>query len=177
MAVRFWHDQLFAKPARHGGNVAWHQDYSYWRRTVPMNHMTVHLALDEQTEQNGSLLFVPGSHRWRSDGQPLPIPDANFKDMDSIQALLTAEEKARWTSRPALLRKGQLSLHHPLLIHGSRPNASHAPRRAAVVNYFADGTRSASALPPLHGVPPVPVGERMRGKFFPIVLDPKGFLN
>lgn len=32
--VRFWHDQLFIKPARHGGNVAWHQDYSYWTRTV-----------------------------------------------------------------------------------------------------------------------------------------------
>lgn len=28
--VRFWHDQLFCKPAKHGGVVAWHQDYSYW---------------------------------------------------------------------------------------------------------------------------------------------------
>ena len=25
-AVRFWHDQIFSKPARHGGVVAWHQD-------------------------------------------------------------------------------------------------------------------------------------------------------
>lgn len=33
-AVRFWHDQLFVKPPRHGGNVAWHQDYSYWTRSV-----------------------------------------------------------------------------------------------------------------------------------------------
>jgi hypothetical protein len=24
--VRFWHDQLFCKPAHHGGVVAWHQD-------------------------------------------------------------------------------------------------------------------------------------------------------
>ena len=30
-AVRFWHDQLFCKPAHHGGNVAWHQDYSTGR--------------------------------------------------------------------------------------------------------------------------------------------------
>ena len=28
-AVRFWHDQLFCKPPRHGGVVSWHQDYSY----------------------------------------------------------------------------------------------------------------------------------------------------
>ena len=39
-AVRFWHDQLFCKPAHHGGVVAWHQDYSYWTRTQPMNHLT-----------------------------------------------------------------------------------------------------------------------------------------
>jgi hypothetical protein len=31
--VRFWHDQLFCKPAKQGGVVAWHQDYSYWTRT------------------------------------------------------------------------------------------------------------------------------------------------
>ena len=46
-AVRFWHDQLFCKPARHGGVVAWHQDYSYWTRTVPMNHLTCWIALDD----------------------------------------------------------------------------------------------------------------------------------
>src|SRR5437588_7423717 len=36
--VRFWHDQLFCKPARHGGVVAWHQDYSYWTRTRSEEH-------------------------------------------------------------------------------------------------------------------------------------------
>src|SRR5688500_9908676 len=39
-AVRFWHDQLFCKPAKHGGVVAWHQDYSYWTRTEPLQHLT-----------------------------------------------------------------------------------------------------------------------------------------
>ena len=40
-AVRFWHDQLFCKPAKHGGAVAWHQDYSYWTRTKPIAHQAV----------------------------------------------------------------------------------------------------------------------------------------
>src|SRR3954465_10309151 len=39
-SVRFWHDQLFCKPALHGGVVAWHQDYSYWTRTVPLAHLS-----------------------------------------------------------------------------------------------------------------------------------------
>src|SRR5690606_4240569 len=46
-SVRFWHDQLFCKPARHGGVVAWHQDYSYWTRTVKMQHLTCWTALDD----------------------------------------------------------------------------------------------------------------------------------
>ena len=47
-SVRFWHDQLFCKPARHGGVVAWHQDYSYWTRTKPMAHLTCWIALRRQ---------------------------------------------------------------------------------------------------------------------------------
>ena len=46
-AVRFWHDQLFCKPPKHGGVVAWHQDYSYWTRTKPIAHLTCWIALDD----------------------------------------------------------------------------------------------------------------------------------
>ena len=50
-AVRFWHDQLFCKPAQHGGVVAWHQDYSYWTRTKPMAHLTCWIGLDDATRR------------------------------------------------------------------------------------------------------------------------------
>jgi hypothetical protein len=63
-AVRFWHDQLFCKPAHHGGVVAWHQGYSYWTRTQPMAHLTCWMALDDSTRDNGCLYYVPGSHKW-----------------------------------------------------------------------------------------------------------------
>ena len=62
--VRFWHDQLFYKPAKKGGVVAWHQDYSYWTRTKPLAHLTCWCGLDDSTEENGCLQYVPGSHRW-----------------------------------------------------------------------------------------------------------------
>ncbi|HEX7447401.1 MAG TPA: phytanoyl-CoA dioxygenase family protein, partial [Pirellulales bacterium] len=51
-AVRFWHDQLFCKPAHDGGVVAWHQDYSYWTRTKPMAHLTCWIGLDDATTEN-----------------------------------------------------------------------------------------------------------------------------
>lgn len=62
--VRFWHDQLFCKPAHHGGVVAWHQDYSYWTRTVAMQHLTCWTALDDANVDNGCLHYIRKSHQW-----------------------------------------------------------------------------------------------------------------
>ena len=82
-AVRFWHDQLFCKPAHHGGVVAWHQDYSYWTRTQPMAHLTCWIALDDSTRDNGCLYYVPGSHKWNL----LPITGL-AGDMNEIMTVL-----------------------------------------------------------------------------------------
>jgi hypothetical protein len=46
-------------------------------------------------------------------------------------------------------------------------------RRAAVGNVFLDGTRSASDGTMLEGVPPVPRGRPMGGRFFPVLFDPQ----
>ena len=43
-------------------------------------------------------------------------------------------------------------------------------RRATVINVFRDGTHSASDAPLLKGVPAVPKGEPMGGRFFPLLL-------
>jgi ectoine hydroxylase-related dioxygenase (phytanoyl-CoA dioxygenase family) len=60
-AVRFWHDQLFCKPARHGGVVAWHQDYSYWTRTAPLAHLTCWIGLDDSTREGRWMRYRPFS--------------------------------------------------------------------------------------------------------------------
>lgn len=67
--LRFWHDQVFAKPPRHPGVVPWHQDYAYWTRTEPACHITLNLLLDDADEENGCLQFVPGS-QMRLDRAP-----------------------------------------------------------------------------------------------------------
>jgi ectoine hydroxylase-related dioxygenase (phytanoyl-CoA dioxygenase family) len=166
-AVRFWHDQLFAKPARHGGVVAWHQDYSYWTRTEPMTHLTCWIALDEASRDNGCLHYVPRSHKWSL----LPKP-ALAGDMDAIQSVLSAEQKAQFAPIAIELEKGMATFHHPLMLHGSYENRTDRPRRAAVLNVFRDGVRSASNEPLLEGVPPIPAGEPMAGRFFPLLFDP-----
>ena len=170
-AVRFWHDQIFYKPALHGGVVAWHQDYSYWTRTQPMAHLSCWIGLDDSTRENGCVHYVPGSHRW----QLLPITGL-ANNMDAIQSVLSEEQKRDFRPVAIELKKGEASFHHPLMVHGSYENSTNRPRRATVINVFRDGVMSASNSPPLEGVPPIPVGEKMDGQFFPLLFDPKQFL-
>ncbi|HEV7224522.1 MAG TPA: phytanoyl-CoA dioxygenase family protein [Pirellulales bacterium] len=168
-AVRFWHDQLFCKPARHGGVVAWHQDYSYWTRTQPLAHLTCWIGLDDATRDNGCLQYVPGSHRW----QLLPVTGL-AGDMHAIQTVLSPEQQAAFKPVAIELKRGECAFHHPLMVHGSYENRTDGPRRATVINAFRDGVHSASNEPLLAGVPPVPAGEKMEGKFFPLLYDPDG---
>jgi ectoine hydroxylase-related dioxygenase (phytanoyl-CoA dioxygenase family) len=166
-AVRFWHDQLFCKPARHGGVVAWHQDYSYWTRTTPLAHLTCWIGLDDSTRENGCVHYVPGSQRWPD------LPATGLAgDMDAIRSVLTEEQKEKFRPVAIELKAGECSFHHPRMIHGSFANSTERPRRAAVINVFRDGVRSNSDAPPLEGVPPIPMGEPMGGRFFPLLFDP-----
>jgi ectoine hydroxylase-related dioxygenase (phytanoyl-CoA dioxygenase family) len=162
--VRFWHDQLFCKPARDGGVVAWHQDYSYWTRTKPMAHLTCWIGLDDSTVDNGCLQYVPKSHQW----DLLPITGLAGK-MDAIRKVLTPEQMDAFRPVPIELKKGECSFHHPLLIHGSQENRTDRPRRAAVINVVRDGVRSDSDDPLLKGVPAVPSGQMLDGPFFPLL--------
>jgi ectoine hydroxylase-related dioxygenase (phytanoyl-CoA dioxygenase family) len=166
-AVRFWHDQLFCKPAQHGGVVAWHQDYSYWTRTQPVAHLSCWIGLDDATRENGCLHYVPGSQRWNL----LPVTGL-ADDMDAIQTVLTDEQKRGFKPVAIELKKGEASFHHPLMVHGSFENRTSHQRRATVINVFRDDVVSASDAPPLAGVPAIPVGEKMSGQYFPLLFDP-----
>ena len=164
--VRFWHDQIFYKPAHHGGVVAWHQDYSYWTRTKPMAHLSCWIGLDDSTIANGCVHYVPGSHRWSL----LPITGLT-NDMTSIHEVLTDSQKDNFHPVPIELRSGEASFHHPLMVHGSFENKTEYPRRAIVINVFVDGIVSNSDQPVLEGVPVVAKGEKMTGQFFPLLFD------
>jgi ectoine hydroxylase-related dioxygenase (phytanoyl-CoA dioxygenase family) len=164
-AVRFWHDQIFYKPAHHGGVVIWHQDYSYWTRTTPVGHISCWIGLDDSTRENGCLHYVPGSHHW-----PL-LPRASFaNEMDAILDYLTPAQHAAFNPVPIELKAGECSFHHPFMVHGSHANNTGTPRRGLVINAFLDGTLSASDEPLLEGVPVIARGQKLAGQFFPLLL-------
>ena len=161
--VRFWHDQVFAKPPRHPGVVPWHQDYSYWTRTAPACHLTINVMLDDADEQNGCVQFVPGSHRWGL------LPKLPFDaPLEAIRAHLPAG--AAWRPVAVPVRAGQATIHHSHTLHGSDQNRSDRWRRAAVLNYMAGHVRVADGSAPLlRGVPALPAGAVVEGEHFPLV--------
>lgn len=167
--VRFWHDQVFWKPPKQGGVVAWHQDYSYWTRTIPIAHLTCWCGLDDSTKENGCLQYIPGSHKWGL----LPKP-VIAGEMEGIKDFLSDEQKKAF-EHPAFaeVKAGEAIFHHPLTLHGSGANKSEKPRRAFVINAIADGVISDSNDVLLDGVPVIPKGEKIEGQFFPLLYKPQ----
>ena len=133
-----------------------------------MQHLTCWCGLDDATEENGCLQYVPSSHRWGLLEKP-SLAGA----MDGLMGMLSEEQKAQFAPVAIPLKAGYAAFHHPLLVHGSYANYSPRSRKAFVLNVFADGTISDSDEPLLNGVPVIPKGEKMGGKFFPLIFDPK----
>lgn len=173
---RLFHDQLFSKPAKHGGVVAWHQDYSYWTWTKPIAHLTCWIALDDVDTENGCLYYVPGSHRWGLIEKP-----GLAGDMDAVQDVLSAEQVDQFHNKtPIVMKRGEASFHHPIMMHGSYENRSNRQRRATVINVFADGVLSdidPQTIPQFGKYPVVPRGEPMAGDYYPLLLDPPQTFN
>jgi phytanoyl-CoA dioxygenase PhyH len=166
--VRFWHDQIFWKPAKQGGVVAWHQDYSYWTRTKPVAHLTCWCGLDDSTKENGCLQYIPGSQQWGL----LPKP-VIAGDLQGIKDFLNEEQRKQF-EHPAYaeVKAGEAIFHHSLTLHGSGANKSTKPRRAFVINTFADGVVSDTDESLLSGVPVIARGLKMQGQFFPLLYEP-----
>jgi len=115
---RLVEDQYFYKPAKHGASLACHHDNIYYGFLDP-EIVTVWIALDDATLENGCLQVLPGSHREEipHEGVPGTIITEAVIDKEDLVALPVAA--------------GELILVDGLTVHGSGPNTTDAPRRVA----------------------------------------------
>ena len=113
--------------------VSWHQDGEPWRRQWGIERaVTLWLALDACGPHNGGLRMIPGTHR--GPLQPLePVED----DLDVFGRASPAELVDASRAVDVVLDAGDLSAHHPAMVHASGPNRSHGPRRALSLRYRA----------------------------------------
>jgi hypothetical protein len=131
------YDQLVAKPPRQPGAVFhWHQDLGYWPITADTRTASFWLALDDCGLDNGCVQFVDGSHREPELRPHLPL----HGDRDKNHTLVATVDPARDRIRPALLRRGDVSVHHERTVHGSGGNTSDRWRRGYVVAFRSEAT-------------------------------------
>ncbi len=125
--IRTTGQKLNMKSPEIGSPVEWHQDWAF----VPQTNddlLTVGIALDDMTLENGCLLVIPGSHKGR------------IYDHHQDGAFVGAVTEPDFTPEGAVpieLRAGDISIHHFRLLHGSAPNTSSRPRRLLLLEYAA----------------------------------------
>lgn len=115
------YDQFLAKrPGKADAVFTWHQDLGYWPTGTPEPlTATCSLALDDADSENGCLRVVPGSHKTGlRPHRPLLGKDRESSHILSVE--LTAEDEI--VELP--LRRGDITVHDELIIHGSGGNRS-----------------------------------------------------
>lgn len=125
------------KPPGRGKHVAWHQDGASWPLD-PVSVVSLWVAIDDADDGNGGLRMIPASHAGpfrahRND------PDRLSGSVFSVATEPTSDEIRR--ARSVDLRAGDVSAHHPAVLHGSGPNRSSRPRTALVIRYTPTSVR------------------------------------
>ena len=125
---------FICKPKGNGKRVPWHEDTYYWKGMMdhprPVEVVTVWLAIDPSTKENGCMHVIPRTHdNGDSEYDPADIEKNIFST--EIKRHLVDESKAVG----CILQPNQASLHDGRIIHGSAPNTSHLRRCGYTMRY------------------------------------------
>jgi hypothetical protein len=109
--------RLFYKVGNSSSFVGWHQDgitEALKDAYVP----AIWLGLTPATAENGCLRVVPRSHRLGL------IPHADRPNPDNLTTQGATAQVEIDSPQDVVMRAGEMSLHHPLVLHASNPNQS-----------------------------------------------------
>lgn len=131
--VYHYHSKMIMKDALIGGAWTWHQDYGYWYQNGVLfpDLVSVFLAVDPATRENGCLQVIKSSHR-----------------LGRIDHILTGEQAGADTERVSQvlerlpleyveMKPGDALFFHPNTLHRSDRNTSEHPRWSMICCYNA----------------------------------------
>jgi len=141
--INLLYDQLFVKEAAMSQRTRWHNDQPYW----PIRGwqvLSLWIALDKTTAENGRLEFIRGSHRWDRWFQPEVFGktesvaqyerNPEFEDIPDIEADRASYDIVSWDLEP-----GDVYLFHAMTVHGAGGNAmENRRRRGYTIRYTGD---------------------------------------
>ncbi|MDW3213558.1 MAG: phytanoyl-CoA dioxygenase family protein [Ilumatobacteraceae bacterium] len=129
---------FFVKEPRTPDFISWHQDLTYWGYD-DVSEVTAWVALSPATSASGCMRFVPGSHHELV---------AHSDTFDESNMLSRGQEVAvdvdEADAVEAILRPGEMSLHHGHLFHASKPNTSDDRRIGLALRFVTPSMRQVS---------------------------------
>ena len=121
---------LFIKNPNEKGFVSYHQDAKYIG-LEPHNWVTAWVAITDSNENNGCMRVWSGSHK-----DNLKDHDQNFNERNLLTRGQTIKNVPKKKTTPLILKAGQMSLHHPTVVHGSDLNHSNDRRIGFVIQSY-----------------------------------------
>ena len=115
------------KPARIGGATPWHQDEAYWDPRYAHRAVSIWLALQPATLENGCMRFIAGSH-----GGPVLPHELISPDSHGLRSGAAAPDAPETTCE---LPAAGATIHDGRTLHCAGPNLSGSPRRALVFGF------------------------------------------
>ena len=126
----YWNQSVFKQPEGER-EFPWHQDDGYTPVT-PSPYLTLWLALNDATPENGCISVLPGSHkRGLVPHKPSPLGLVCYGSDEPDQGVRVP------------VTAGAMAVFPSLTMHKSGPNVSQGPRKAYVIQYSRAGLRHA----------------------------------
>ena len=127
---RLHNGKMNMKSPSAGGLVDWHQDWAFYPHSND-DVLAVGIMLDDMTLENGTVLFVPGSHK----GQ---VYDHHHKGY--FAGAIDIEKNRIDLSKTVEVtgKAGSITIHHARLLHASKPNNSNSMRRFLLWEFAAN---------------------------------------
>ena len=136
--IALFASHYISKPPEDGQSVLWHQDGSYWP-LEPMEVVTLWLAVDDATPENGCLRVIPGTQAMQLHEMERRVDVPNVLNSQIAPELVEADRAV-----DLVLSAGDVSVHHPNIIHGSNANTSSRTRTGLTIRYIPTTTRIVS---------------------------------
>jgi len=121
---------LFIKNSNEKGFVSFHQDAKYIG-LEPHNWVTAWIAVTDSNEENGCMRMWSGSHK-----ENLKNHKQKFDENNLLTRGQTIENVPLEETDSVVLEAGQMSLHHPTVVHGSGLNKSNDRRIGFVIQSY-----------------------------------------
>ena len=121
---------LFIKNPHEKGFVIFHQDATYIG-LEPLNWVTAWIAITDTNEENGCMRMWSGSHK-----DNIKHHEQKYDKNNLLTRGQTVENVPLDKTKPLILKAGQMSLHHPTIVHGSGLNKSNDRRIGFVIQSY-----------------------------------------